>query len=372
MEPVKIGIVGVGGMGGSHATSMHEIQEVELTAVADVSPEVANRVAESTGAKAFTSYEEMIRKGGIEAVLIATPHFFHPPMAEYAARHGVHVLSEKPVAVTVAAADKMIKTCKDKGVKLGVMFQQRTDPARRKIREMVQSGVLGELHRVAMTVPWYRPQAYYDSGAWRGTWKGEGGGVLMNQAPHNLDQFVWLGGMPQSVQALALTRHHKIEVDNTALAIFDYGNGKVGWLYVSTAELSIGERVELAGEKGALVLDNGKLRHYELEQSMTEHLPTEASMFGSIKGEWHDVELEDVPFGHIEVTRAFARAIRANDDSLMVATGEDGLRALEIANAMLLAGFTHREVELPVNRGKFERMLKKLQQGASPAEFKGK
>jgi predicted dehydrogenase len=266
----------------------------------------------------------------------------------------------------------MVKTCRDKGVMLGVMFQQRTDGVRRKMHEMVSSGVLGELHRVAMTVPWYRPQAYYDSGAWRGTWKGEGGGVLMNQAPHNLDQFVWLGGMPQSVQALALTRHHKIEVDNTGLAIFDYGNGKVGWLYVSTAELSTGERVELAGEKGALILDAGKLRHFVAERPMVEHLRTETSMFGGIKGEWHDVEVEEVASGHTEVTRAFARAIRAGDESLMVANGEDGVRALEIANAMLLAGFTHKEVELPVNRGKFERMLKKLQQGASSEEFKGK
>jgi len=369
LEPVKIGVVGVGGMGGGHARSMHQIEEVTLAAVADVNPETAAKVAEETGAKAFDSYEEMIKKGGLEAVLIATPHYFHPPMAEFAAKHGVHVLSEKPVAVSVAAADKMIKTCKDKGVMLGVMFQQRTDPARLQIRKMLDDGLLGDLHRVAMTVPWYRPQAYYDSGAWRGTWKGEGGGVLMNQAPHNLDQFVWLGGSPQSVQALALTRHHKIEVDNTALSIFDYGNGKVGWLYVSTAELLTGERLELAGDKGALVLDGGKLRHYQLEQPMSEHLPSEPSMFGGIKGEWHDIEIEPAPSGHTEVTRAFAKAIRANDESLMVATGEDGVKALEIANAMLMAGFTHKEVKLPLDRSKFEKMLKKLQNGATRDEF---
>ena len=373
LEPLKFGIVGVGGMGGHHAATLPKLEETTLVAVSDVNAETAQKVAGETGATAYPDYKELIRKGGIEAVLIATPHFFHPPIAEYAARHGVHVLSEKPIAVSVSAADKMVKTCQDSGVQLGIMFQQRTDAARRKMKQMIDDGAIGPVHRVTMVSPWYRTQAYYDSGAWRGTWKGEGGGILMNQGPHSIDQFIWMGGMPKSVQGIATTRLHNIEVENTALSILDYGGGKLGWFYASTAELPGSERIEVAGDTGMLAAESGVLRHLVLERPMSDHLRTATSMFEAIKGEWHDVPVEEVPSGHTEVVRAFVRAVRENDSSLLVASGEDGLRSLELANAMLLAGYTRQEVQLPLDRGKFERMLKKLIGGAVPADFyKGK
>ena len=360
-------------MGGHHAAALPKMEEVELIAVSDVNPETAAKVAGETGATAYPDYKELIRKGGIEAVLIATPHFFHPPIAEYAARHGVHVLSEKPIAVSVAAADKMIATCKANNVQLGIMFQQRTDPARRKMKQMIEAGAIGPVHRVTMVSPWYRNQAYYDSGAWRGTWKGEGGGILMNQGPHSIDQFIWMGGMPQSVQGIATTRLHNIEVENTALSILDYGDGKLGWFYASTAELPGGERIEVAGDSGMLTAESGVLRHLVMERPMSDHVHNATSMWEAIKGEWQDVAVEGDPASHIEVVKAFVRAVRENDSSQLVASGEDGLRSLELANAMLLAGFTRAEVKLPLDRGKFDRMLKKLIGGASPAEFyKGK
>jgi predicted dehydrogenase len=231
------------------------------------------------------------------------------------------------------------------------------------MKRLIDEGALGNLHRISMTAPWYRPQSYYDAGAWRGTWKGEGGGILMNQAPHSLDQFVWLGGVPQRVQAIASTRLHNIEVENLALAIFDYGDGKIGWLYTSTAELPGGERIEVAGDKGALVWENGKVRHMQTEQPLSEHLRTSQERFGSMKSEWHDVELDDAPEGHMEVVKAFARAVRGNDPSQMIANGEDGLRSLEMANSILMAGYKRKEIELPLNRKKYEQMLKKLQKG---------
>ena len=160
-----------------------------------------------------------------------------------------------------------------------------------------------------------------------------------------------MGGLPQQVQGIASTRLHDIEVENTALAIFDYGDGKLGWLYASTAEVPGGERIEIAGDKGVLVWEGGKLRHFVLEQPLTEHLRSSTEQFGSPKGQWHDVAVENVPSGHLEVIRAFARAVRQDDESLLVATGEDGLRSLELANAMLLAGYTRQEVSLPLNRG---------------------
>lgn len=371
MNPLKLGVIGVGGMGGHHARSIAKLDEVTITAVADVNPDTAKLVGEEIGARSFSDYKPLIRSGEVEAILIATPHYFHPPIAQYAAQHGVHVLSEKPIAVTVKAADKMIAVCREKGVLLGIMFQQRTEPSRRKMKDMVDSGVLGDLHRVSMQAPWYRTQAYYDSGAWRGTWKGEGGGVLMNQSPHSLDQFNWIGGMPKTIQAITTTRLHNIEVDNTSLSILDYGNGKIGWFYTSTAELPGNERIEVAGERGSLIWEDGKLRHFVASEPMSEHLRTSTGSSG-LTGEWHDVEVEGEPGSHLQVVQAFAQAVRQNDESLLIANGEDGLRSLELANAMLLAGYTRRETSLPLDRARFERTLEKLKAGAKPEEFYGK
>lgn len=371
MEPVRFGIIGVGGMGGNHARSFKDVEEGTLVAVADVNPETAARVAEETGATAFATAEELIDKGNVEAILIATPHFFHPPVAEYAASRGVHVLSEKPVAVTASAADAMIAACDAGGVFLGVMFQQRTDGVRRKMKEMIESGVLGTLHRISMTAPWYRTQSYYDSGAWRGTWKGEGGGILMNQAPHSLDQYVWLAGRsPKSVQALADTRLHNIEVENSAMAICDFGDGMMGYFYASTSEVPTSERVEIAGDNGVLVLDGKELRFYKLETALSQHLPTSPHAFEAPKGAWETIEVENKGQSHVTVTRAFCRAVRANDPSLMIADGREGLKALEMANAILLAGYTHREVKLPMSRDAFDTMLTQLQAGTSPSQLR--
>lgn len=371
MEPVRFGVVGVGGMGGNHARSFKDIAEAKLVAVADVNADTAQKVAVETGAKPFTDAKDLIDNGDVEAILIATPHFFHPPVAEYAASKGVHVLSEKPVAVTVSAADAMIEACEKGGVFLGVMFQQRTDNARLKMKEIIDSGQLGEVYRISMVAPWYRTQAYYGSGAWRGTWKGEGGGILMNQAPHSLDQFVWLaGGSPESVQAIADTRLHNIEVENTAMAVCDFGGGKTGYFYASTAEVPTFERVEIAGDKGVLSLDDRGLRFFELETSLSTHLTTATGGFETPKGTWHEIAVERGGGGHTGVTRAFCKAIQAKDPSLMIADGREGLKALELANAILTAGYTRSQVSLPLDRSGFDAMLEKLQNGVSPKDLR--
>ena len=371
MNPVRFGVIGVGGMGGSHARSFKEIEEGQLVAVADISAETAQKVAAETGAKAFTDANDLIDNGDVEAILIATPHFFHPPVAEYAASKGVHVLSEKPVAVTVSAADKMVEVAAQNGVLLGVMFQQRTEGVRVKMKQMIDAGELGEIHRISMTAPWYRPQSYYGSGSWRGTWKGEGGGILMNQAPHSLDQFVWLaGGSPLSVQAIADTRLHQIEVENTAMAICDFGGGKTGYFYASTAEIPGGERIEIAGDKGLLTLDDQGLRFYQLEEPLSQHLATSDERFGKPKGEWKTIEHDQNGQNHADVTRAFCRAVRANDASLLIADGRDGIQALELANAILTAGYTRRETQLPLDRAAFDAILEQLQNGVKPEDLR--
>ncbi len=361
----------MGGMGGHHARSFAQLPGMTLAGVADVNEQTAQKVAQETGARAFTDASEMLSSGAIEAVLIATPHFFHPTVAIEAASKGIHVLSEKPLAVTASQGDAMIEACEEAGVLLGVMFQQRTTSARTAMKAIIDRGELGELHRINMVAPWYRTQAYYDSGAWRGTWKGEGGGILMNQAPHSLDQFVWLFGQsPKSVQAICDTRLHSIEVENLAVAICDFGDGKTGQFYASTSDVPSGERVEIVGDRGMLCIDDHGLRFLELETPLGEHLKSAPGGFDSPKRAWRDIPNEGEGQSYAQVLTSFANAVRADDASLLVADGRDGLKALELANAILLAGYTRREVALPLDRTAFDAMLEQLQSGASPSSLR--
>jgi predicted dehydrogenase len=365
VEPVTFGVIGVGQMGSVHARTMAQLDEVRVVAVADVDAERARVIGEAIGARVFTDARDLLRTGSVEAVLLATPHPLHAPIAAYAARRGVHVLSEKPLAVSVAAADRLVATCRAHGVLLGVMFQQRTDPTWRTVKQLVDEGVLGEIYRLSFVTSTYRPHAYYASATWRGTWQGEGGGVLVNQAPHALDLLLWLGGMPGAVQGVAATRLHAIAVEDVALAICDYGHGKLGWLYATTAEVAGGDRLEVVGERGMLVWENGQVRQLCLDLPVSTHLPTCPDLFGQPGGVWTDVTVAPAAHGHLEVVKAFARAVRAHDASLLVASGEDGRRAIEVANAILLASYTRSQVALPLNRRRFARLLSQLQRGTA-------
>ena len=372
---LQIGLVGLGNMGAVHARNLGKIDNVELVGVCDVDAERALKIGEEVDVAAFSDASQMMQESDCGAILIATPHPFHREVCEEAANRGLHVLCEKPLAVHAGDADAMVEACRTADVMLGVVFQQRTEPSRRAMKRIIDSGDLGEIYRVAMTAPWYRPQFYYDSGAWRGTWNGEGGGILMNQAPHSLDQLLWLGLAPQSVQAITSTRLHSIEVENSALAILDYGNGATGMLSTSTAEILGSERIEIFGDKGVLQFENGKVRHYTAKSSLSEHLKTSQEAFGSIGGEWREVDFEQEKTedgakpggaqsgGHNAVIHAFAEAVLSGDASKMVARGEDGVASLEMANAILMAGITRREVQFPLNRAAYADVLTELQNG---------
>jgi predicted dehydrogenase len=350
-------------MGSVHVRQMAQLQEVRVIAVADVDAARAQASGEATGARVFPDARTLLRQGDVEAILIATPHPLHAPIAMDAARRGVHVLSEKPIARSVANADRVVASCRAHRVLLGVMFQQRTDPTWRTIKRLVDEGVLGQVYRLSLVTSTYRPHAYYASAAWRGTWAGEGGGVLMNQAPHALDLFLWIGGMPRAVQGLAATRLHAIAVEDVALALCDYGQGNVGWLYTTTAEVAGSDRLEIVGEQGVLVGEHGQVRHLTLDPPLSTHLRSSADLFGQPRAVWREVAVAPASHGHLEVIKAFARAVRAHDESLLVATGEDGRRAVELANAILLASCTRREVSLPLNRPRYARLLRQLQRG---------
>jgi predicted dehydrogenase len=357
MQPLRIGLVGLGTMGRGHLSKETALPEVQIVGVADVDPAAVQSASQTYGLPGYSSYQELIENGNCEAILIATPHPFHAPIAQYAARHGLHILSEKPIAVTVAEADAMLDAAKKAGVLLGVMFQTRTEPWFKATHDLLASGVIGPIYRsVIVASHWYRTQAYYDSGSWRGTWTGEGGGVLMNQSPHSLDMFIWLGGKPTRVLARTSTRFHRIEVEDTAEALIDYGGDHTGYLYTSTAEWPGDDRYEFSGERGKLVVNGRSVRLYratERVQDTIDHL----AVWGKPTGAWEEIPVEGEPPGHAAVVVQFARAVRLGEP--LVATGEDGVNSLELGNAIMLSGDLNQAVDLPLNRNAYDRFLER-------------
>lgn len=362
MDKVRIGLVGCGGMGQKHIEYMGQLTNCELKAVSDVHEATAKEVGEKFGVKYFTDYHELINSKLVDAVLVATPHYFHPEVAIAAFKKGLNVLCEKPIAVNVSAADKMIKAAKKSKKVFGVMYQMRALATIRKARQIVESGELGEIRRTLMIEPNYRSQAYYDSGSWRGTWKGEGGGVLMNQAPHGIDLFMILGGLPNKVQARVRTKLHKIEVEDEADALLYYPNGAWGYYYTTTNEMS-GERyktarIEVCGDKALLIYSGEELRLLKFTPAITEHNRTNTQV-------WEGPAVEDVKIdcppaekGHKEIIRNFCATILGQEK--LLAPGEQGLMSVEFINALTLSGRTGKPVEIPVKRSKYDKLLEKL------------
>jgi predicted dehydrogenase len=275
----------------------------------------------------------------------------------------------------VAAADRMIAACRKAGVLLGIDFSQRPTPAYQKAHELIAGGELGEIYRVNFIASgWYRTQSYYDSGGWRGTWGGEGGGVIMNQAPHHLDLYCWLAGLPKTVKASALTRIHEIEVENTVAALLQHGAERVDSFYTTTAQWPGRTEISIAGQKGRLVIsERNTLRFYKMEKSLSEELLT-APHGSKPAGEWVDVDVPSVPreqLGHIAMLRRFAEVVREEGpEDHLFATSEDGRNALELANAMLLSAYRDKTVTIPTDRNEYEALLKELREKAQRGEFK--
>jgi predicted dehydrogenase len=329
--------------------------------VACAVPENVERVSRALGVPGFASAGELFASGTCDGVILATPHFWHPPLAIRAARAGLHVLSEKPLAVTSGPARQAAAACRRHRVALGVMFQQRLRPVVQRVRELLDQGDVGELVRVDVTCSsWTRTQAYYDGSPWRGTWNGEGGGVLMNQAPHTLDLFIWLGGVPSTVFARLGTRIHRIEVENTAEMLCGYSDaGKFGHVYVTTAQAPGVERLLLVGEKASMELGADGLRLARLPVPLREHLlhcPHAGSEEGLLTARWETVACEaDRADDHVRVAHAFARHVR--DGTPLVADGGDGIRQVELTNAAYLSGQRNRPVDLPLSTPAVERWL---------------
>ncbi len=362
IQPVRFGIIGVGNMGTSHI-NMHlqgKHKELRITAVADINPErldAAKKLMPSL--KTFDSAEALIDSGEVDVALIATPHYDHSPIAQYAFSKGVHVLTEKPAGVYTKQVREMNEAAAKTDLVFGIMYNQRTNCVYRKMRELVQSGELGEIRRVSWIITdWYRTQAYYNSGGWRATWKGEGGGVLLNQCPHNLDLWQWICGLPVKVKAFVHEgKWHDIEVEDYVTIYVEYANGATGTFITTTGDCPGTNRFEITLDGGKLVCEDNKLRLYKLNGRDSAHCAPAEEGFGWIEGEWIDVETDGMNKQHSEVCNKFAAAVLRGEE--LTAKGEEGIRGLSISNAAHLSAWLGKEVELPVDEDVYYAELQK-------------
>jgi len=343
---------------------MHELKEGELTAVCDIDRKTARTVGEKYGVPHFLKHTDLLDSGLVDAVLIATPHYHHPPIAIDAFRRGLHALSEKPIGVSVKDARAMVRAAERSRKMFAVMYQSRAVPAYQAAKKWLASGGLGDLVRANAILAVYRSQAYYDSAAWRATWKDEGGGVLVNQAPHGFDAFLWLAGMPKYVTGEIRTRIHGIETEDEAFALMEFPNGAHGYIYTSTTEWPGTNRFELAGDRGKLILDDAGLHIWELDPSIGKYTRKSKDMWGVPKPKQVDPRLPKRATGHIAITSNFCRAILYGDE--LLTPGAEGIRQVELASAIILSSFTKKRVSLPLNAAAYEKLLTKLKARSKP------
>ena len=361
MNKVRIGIIGMGNMGKYHADYLlkGEVAGAQLSAVCSTSPQKLE--AYKDRAEIFSDGVEMIKSGSIDAVLIATPHYQHTSLGICAFEQGVHVMVEKPISAHKADGERLIEASnKHPDIVFGAMFQLRTEPRYLKIKKLIDDGELGEIVRINWIITdWYRTEAYYASGGWRATWKGEGGGVLLNQCLHQLDALQWLVGMPSKVRSFAqLGRFHDIEVEDNVTAYLEYPNGATGVFISSTGEAPGSNRFEIAGTRGKLVLENDQIQFTRNENCMIEHSKT--SKIGFSKPEVWDVNIpfDNATLPHAILMRNFVHAIREGEE--LIAPGTDGLNSVELANVLLYSSLVDQSVEMPMDGAAFESKLNTL------------
>jgi len=369
MDKVRIGVIGCGIMAHGHMKNMREMDDVDFVAAADPSEETRKEVEESFGVTCYEDNDELLDSGKIDAVIIATPHWFHPPLSKAAFERGLHVLTEKPVAVTAKDAQEINDiAAKYPDLYYAGMFQQRCNPKYKMVKQLVDDGEIGELVRTSWIITdWYRTQFYYNMGGWRASWKGEGGGVLLNQCPHQLDLFTWIVGTPTSVTAeVGIGKYHDIEVEDEVSALLKYKNGATGVWVTSSGEAPGANRFEVVGTKGTIVVDRGQpVKFIKLGQSIPEHLETATSGFGQPPRVSMTMEAHEKDPGHAGIIRNFAAVILGKEDKL-IAPAVEGIHGLELGNAMLQSGLENRPVDLPGDRASFAKLMDGLVAKSKP------
>ena len=364
MEKVKVGIIGIGNMGSAHAKSIIEgkIPEMELVAIADRRETRRDWAKENLpeSVQIFEEGDDLIHNRLCDAVVVATPHYDHPRLIIETLENGQHALSEKPAGVYTKQVKEMNAAAqKHPELVFAMMFNQRTNPIYRKMHELITGGSFGAIKRVNWIITdWYRTQAYYNSGGWRATWDGEGGGVLLNQCPHNLDLIQWICGMPEKVQAFCHNgKWHDIEVEDDVTAYLEYPNGATGVFVTTTGDAPGTNRFEVTLEYGKIICENDELKVYRLDQSEREYCYEATEGFKKPDGKWIDVELEGENTQHVGVLQAFAGRILHGTP--LVAEGREGINGLTLSNAMHLSGWQQKPVSIPFDEEQFLEELNK-------------
>jgi len=367
MNKVRLGILGMGNMGKFHAEYLlaGKIPRCELTAVCSTTPQKIEPF-KAKGLAVFDNAARLIQSGAVDAVLIATPHPQHPEQGIAALEAGLNLMVEKPIASHKADAERLIAAAAKRPRQVfGAMFQLRTEPRYTKIRKLIHSGELGTLVRVNWIITdWFRTEAYYASGGWRATWKGEGGGVLLNQCLHQLDTLQWLTGMPARVRGFCqLGRYHEIEVEDNVTIYLEWNNGATGVFVSSTGEAPGTNRFEIAGTRGRVVLENNKLTFTRNEADMLEF--SRAAKTGFAKPEvWTaDIPIDNAVNPHGILLQNFAEAIL--DGTPLLVPGAEGIHSVELANAMLYSSLLGQTVSLPMDGAAYENKLNELIAGST-------
>jgi predicted dehydrogenase len=361
MSTLRLGLIGIGNIGRHHAEYLlaGKVGRCELQAVCAPNP-VKLEPWKERGLAVWTDAGAMMRSGTIDAVLIATPHYQHTSLGIAALEAGLHVMVEKPISAHKADAERLLK-CAAQHPKqiLAGMFQLRVEPRYTRIRELLESGRLGKLQRVSWLITdWFRTDAYYSSGGWRATWRGEGGGVLLNQCLHNLDVLSWILGMPSSVRGFAqLGRWHNIEVEDQVTAYLEWSHGATGVFITSTGEAPGTNRLELAGSKGRLVLENNKLTFLENETDALEWSRTATVGFSKPAVTEHDLPFENHPAPHAALMDNFVAAVL--DGAPLIAPGADGMHSVELANSMVYSSILGQSIQMPLDGAAWEAELQR-------------
>lgn len=375
MKQVRFGIVGIGQMGGAHAEwiSSGKVENAVLTAVCDINPKRKEWALEKlpNDVKFFDNYIDMLESNDIDAVIIATPHYDHPIIAIEALKRDIHTLVEKPAGVYTKKIREMNEVAESKPhLKFGMMFNQRTNPLYQRIKEIVSSGQIGEIRRTNWIITtWWRPQAYYDMSEWRATWNGEGGGVLANQAPHQIDLWQWICGMPTKVRAnLKYGSHRNIVVEDDVTAFVEYENGATGTFITCTHDIMGTDRFEIHGDKGKILVEGSKKvtvkRLRESENDLNNKLTFKdvANLFkGEGMSDIMDIEEFEIPdqwgIQHINVMINFTKSIL--EGTQLLAPGTDGINGVIISNAMHLSSWLGEDISIPFDENLFLEELEK-------------
>jgi predicted dehydrogenase len=365
MEPLRIGIIGTGGIGGSHRKAIDAVEGCELVACCDIVEDVAREAAEERGIPWFKDYQELLALEEVEAVAVCTPHYLHHPMVVAAAQAGKHIICEKPMAMAVRECDEMIAAADQAGVVLAIIHQSSASPHIRLAKAIIDGGELGDLWQAAHLSPGLRTMAYYRTGEWRGTWHQEGGGVLINQKVHDLHTLNFLLGEPAEVYGAVKNVAHDVEVEDVATAQFRFRSGLDLHLQVSNACAAPEGYTQVLGDNGTLVLSGG-LKIGRPSQSAAQFIAGSGEAWARPDVEWETPEPPELPHtGHAAMYAGFLGAAR--EGAAPAVTAEHGRTAVEMLNGIILSSYRRKPVSFPLDRAEYDALLAELSGGKWPA-----